>query len=121
MRLDAFVRQEQAIAVLKAVSEIFREADVLRENRERARLKYLFLRHGWTAQSFLQELEKRLGFRLELAGAEHVPADVFRDHAGIHPQKAAGAVLCRRFSASRPHHARTDACGCRSCRAAWQR
>jgi sulfite reductase (ferredoxin) len=90
VRLDAFVRQEQAIAVLKAVSEIFREADVLRENRERARLKYLFLRHGWTAQSFLQELEKRLGFPLAPAGAEHVPADVFRDHAGIHPQKQPG-------------------------------
>ena len=90
VRLDAFIRPEQVIPVLKAVSEIFREADALRENRERARLKYLFLRHGWTAQSFLAELQRRLPFQLEPAGCEEVPSDVFRDHAGIHPQKQPG-------------------------------
>src|SRR5947209_15467531 len=41
----------------------------LRENRERARLKYLFLRHGWTPETFLQELERRLGHQLAPAGA----------------------------------------------------
>jgi sulfite reductase (ferredoxin) len=90
VRLNAFVRQGEVMTVLKAVSEIFREADVLRENRERARLKYLFLRHGWTAESFQQELEKRLGFSLSPAGAEQVPDDVFRDHTGVHPQKRPG-------------------------------
>lgn len=88
--LNAFVRCAQVIPVLKAVSEIFREADPLRENRERARLKYLFLRHGWTPESFLRELEKRLGFRLDEAGTEQVPADVFRDHVGVHPQRQPG-------------------------------
>jgi sulfite reductase (ferredoxin) len=90
VRLNAFVRQQQVIPVLKAVSEIFREADPLRENRERARLKYLFLRHGWTAETFLQEVERRLGYRLEPAATEQVPADVFRDHVGVHPQKQPG-------------------------------
>ena len=90
VRLNAFVRTSQVIPVLKAVSEIFRESDVLRENRERARLKYLFLRHGWTAASFLREIEQRLGFPLEPAATERVPSDVFRDHAGVHPQKQAG-------------------------------
>lgn len=90
VRLNAFIHQNQAIPVLKAVSEIFRDSDVLRENRERARLKYLFLRHGWTAETFLQEVERRLGFRLEPAAAEHVPADVFRDHVGVHAQKQPG-------------------------------
>ena len=90
VRLDSFVRWNQVIPVLKAVSELFRESDVLRENRERARLKYLFLRHGWTAESFLQEIERRLGFRLEPAGTERVPSDVFRDHVGVHPQKQSG-------------------------------
>ncbi|HEY6348877.1 MAG TPA: nitrite reductase [Candidatus Angelobacter sp.] len=90
VRLNAFIRRSQVIPVLKAVSEIFRESDVLRENRERARLKYLFLRHGWTAESFLREIEQRLGFHLEPAAAEQVPGDVFRDHVGVHPQKQQG-------------------------------
>lgn len=90
VRLPAFVRWNQVIHVLHAASEVFRESDVLRENRERARLKYLFLRHGWTAETFLQEIEQRLGFRLEPEGTEQVPADVFRDHVGVHPQKQPG-------------------------------
>jgi sulfite reductase (ferredoxin) len=90
VRLNAFVRWNQVIPVLKAISELFRESDVLREHRERARLKFLFLRHGWTADTFLKDLERRLGFRLDPAGAEQVPADVYRDHVGVHPQKQPG-------------------------------
>lgn len=90
VRLNAFIRRNQALPVLKAVSEVFRDSEVLRENRERARLKYLFLRHGWTAETFLQEVERRLGFQLEPAGNEHVPADVFRDHVGVYTQKQPG-------------------------------
>jgi sulfite reductase (ferredoxin) len=104
VRLDAFVRPEQVISVTKAVSELFREADVLRENRERARLKYLFLQNGWTAESFLRAIEQKAGYKLDPAVPEHVPADVFRDHVGIHPQKQPGlfyvgaAVLRGRIS-----------------------
>jgi len=90
VRLNAFVRWEQVIAVIKAVSDLFREADVLRENRERARLKYLFLQHGWTAESFLQSIERKLGYKLAHAAPEVAPNDVFRDHVGIHPQKQSG-------------------------------
>jgi sulfite reductase (ferredoxin) len=39
VRLNAFVRWEHVIPVSKAVAELFRDADGLRENRERARLK----------------------------------------------------------------------------------
>jgi sulfite reductase (ferredoxin) len=92
VRLNAFVRWEQVLPVAKAVSEIFRDSDGLRENRERARLKFLFLKHGWTAESFLEEVERRLGYKLEPAVPEQAPADVYRDHAGVHPQKQAG--LC---------------------------
>jgi len=90
VRLNAFVRWEQVIPVAKAVSELFRDASVLRENRERARLKYLFLQHGWTAESFLQEIERKLGYKLEPGAPEQAPDDVFRDHVGVHPQKQAG-------------------------------
>ena len=90
VRLNAFIRWEQVLPVLKAVTELFREANVLRENREKARLKFLFLQHGWTAESFLAEVEKRLGYALDPAEPEQVPADIFRDHAGIHPQLQPG-------------------------------
>jgi sulfite reductase (ferredoxin) len=89
-RLDAFVRWDQVIPVIQGVTEIFRDASELRENRERARLKYLFLRHGWTTASFQAELERRIGFKLDPMVQEHPPADVYRDHVGIHPQKQAG-------------------------------
>jgi sulfite reductase (ferredoxin) len=90
VRLNAFVRWEQVIPVARAVSELFRDADGLRENRERARLKYLFLQHGWTAESFLQEVERKLGYKLDPAVPELAPDDVFRDHVGVHPQKQPG-------------------------------
>ncbi|HMD32527.1 MAG TPA: nitrite/sulfite reductase, partial [Candidatus Acidoferrales bacterium] len=41
LRLNAFVQWNQAVSVVRAVAELFRDADVLRENRERARLKFL--------------------------------------------------------------------------------
>jgi sulfite reductase (ferredoxin) len=78
------------IPVIRGVSEIFRDANELRESRERARLKYLFLRHGWTGASFQAELERRMGFKLEPMVEEEPPADIYRDHVGIHAQKQPG-------------------------------
>ncbi len=88
--LNAFVPWEQAIPVLKGIATIFRDSIDLRENRERARLKFLFLRHGWTAESFKEELERRIGFRLDPAVPQKAPDDVYRDHVGIHQQKQPG-------------------------------
>jgi sulfite reductase (ferredoxin) len=76
--------------VARVVAEIFRDQQGLRENRDRARLKYLFLREGWTPESFLREMEARLGYRFEAAPVETLPADGLRDHAGIHAQKQPG-------------------------------
>jgi sulfite reductase (ferredoxin) len=90
VRLNAFVRWNQVLPVVKGISEIFRESDVLRQYREKARLKYLFLAHGWTAERFQEELERRLGFSLAPAVPEDPPDDVYRDHVGIHPQKQDG-------------------------------
>lgn len=89
-RLNAFVLPNQVLPVLKGVATIFRESDVLRENRERARLKFLFLKHGWTSERFLDELQHRIGFDLGPAVREDVPDDVYRDHVGVHPQKQKG-------------------------------
>jgi sulfite reductase (ferredoxin) len=90
VRLNAFVQWSQAVPVVRGVAELFRESEVLRQNRERARLKFLFLQHGWTAESFLDALQERLGFALDPAEEEELPADIHRDHVGIHPQKQAG-------------------------------
>ena len=104
-RLNAFVKQDQVIPVLRGIAEIFRDNASLREHRERARLKFLFLRQGWTAESFQPELESLLGFRLDPAADEQPPSDLYRDHVGIHPQKQSGyfyvgaAVLRGRISA----------------------
>jgi sulfite reductase (ferredoxin) len=89
-RLNAFVRWNQVSPVIKGVAELFRDSEVLREHRERARLKFLFLRHGWTAERFLAELEDRIGFKLDPAVEENPPDDVYRDHVGIHEQKQPG-------------------------------
>jgi sulfite reductase (ferredoxin) len=89
-RLNVFVPWERALAVLKAVTEIFRDSDVLRQHREKARLKFLFLQHGWTAARFRAEIERRLGAPLPPAVPETPPEDVYRDHVGVHPQKQPG-------------------------------
>ena len=89
-RLKAFVRWNQVVPVIKGIAELFRDSEVLREHRERARLKFLFLRHGWTAERFQSELQDRIGFVLDPAEPEAPPDDVYRDHVGIHPQKQLG-------------------------------
>jgi sulfite reductase (ferredoxin) len=90
VRLNAFVQWKQAVPVVRGVAELFRESEVLRQNRERARLKFLFLQHGWTAESFLAALQERLGFKLDPAEPEEMPSDIHRDHVGIHAQKQPG-------------------------------
>jgi sulfite reductase (ferredoxin) len=93
VRLDAFVLPEQVVQVTRAVAELFRDQQGLRENRNRARMKYLFLQEGWTAESFLAELQSRLDFTLLAAAPEVVPDDIYRDHVGVRPQRQAGLSI----------------------------
>jgi sulfite reductase (ferredoxin) len=110
-RLNAFVRWNQLEPVIKGIAELFRESSQLREHRERARLKFLFLKHGWKADDFQKELEQRIGFHLDSAVPEHAPADVYRDHIGIHAQKqpaycyVGAAVLRGRITAEQMRNA----------------
>jgi sulfite reductase (ferredoxin) len=111
VRIPAFIRQDQALAVVTAVTGIFREQQVLRENRTRARLKYLFMRHGWTAETMLEAIEARLGYKLDSdpISEDAVPDDVYRDHIGITPQRQPGlsavgaSVLRGRLSGDQLH------------------
>ena len=90
VRLNAFVPQDKAYELTKAVCEIFREQDELRENRTRARLKYLFMRHGWTAESMLAAIEEKLGYKFEPCEEGPIADDLYRDHVGVHRQKQDG-------------------------------
>ena len=66
-------------------------SDVLRVSRGKARMKYLFLTQGWTAERFLAEVNARLGYTVDRAVAEEqLPPEHFRDHVGIHPQRQPG-------------------------------
>ncbi len=90
VRLNAFIPQNKAYDVVKAVCEIFREQDALRENRTRARIKYLFMRHGWTAEQMLAAIEDRLGYKFDPSKEGPIADDVYRDHVGVHRQKQEG-------------------------------
>jgi sulfite reductase (ferredoxin) len=105
VKLNAFVQYQQVVPTVRAVAEIFRDSGILREGRQRARLKFLFLKHGWDGDAFLTEVNRRLGFALDPAVAEDAPQDVYRDHVGVHAQKQQGyfyvgaAVLRGRITA----------------------
>ncbi len=92
VRIPAFIPQDKALEVVTAVVRIFREQTELRENRTRARIKYLFMRHGWTAESMLEAIETKIGYKLDPSpiAADIVPDDIYRDHTGITSQKQPG-------------------------------
>jgi sulfite reductase (ferredoxin) len=92
VRIPAFIRQDQAYDAVHATTEIFREQLELRENRTRARIKYLFMRFGWTAESFLAAIEEKLGYKLDPSPTTEdiIPDDIYRDHIGIAPQRQPG-------------------------------
>ncbi len=90
VKLDAFLREEEVLPVVRGIAELFRRQQGLRQSRDRARLKYLFLAEEWTAERFLTELEAILGYKLAPGVADEVPDDVFRDHSGVHPQRQPG-------------------------------
>ena len=90
VRLNAFIPQDKAYEAIVKVIEIFREQTVLRESRTSARIKYLFMKHGWSAESMLAEIEKRMGFTFDPQQEGPVAPDIYRDHVGAHKQKQDG-------------------------------
>jgi sulfite reductase (ferredoxin) len=90
VRLNAFIPQDKAYDAVHAVCEIFREQQVLRESRTHARIKYLFMKHGWTAESMLAAVEDKLGYKFDAADEGAIVDDVYRDHVGVRRQKQDG-------------------------------
>ncbi len=92
VRIPAFIPQDKAYDVIHAVITIFREQTVLRESRTHARIKYLFMKFGWTAEQMLEAIEAKLGYKLDPSpvSEDAVPDDIYRDHVGVTRQKQAG-------------------------------
>lgn len=87
-RLNAFVRPEQVVELLLAITDIWRDTPDYREKRHHARFKYLI--HDWGVEKFRQTLETKLGRALEPSPSYQDPPDRYRDHVGVHAQKHDG-------------------------------
>jgi sulfite reductase (ferredoxin) len=90
VRLNAFIAQTEVVEISEAIAAIFRDSEELRVNRTKARLKYLFINHGYTAERFLSEIESRIGRKLPPAVDEDIPDGRVRDHVGVQRQKEPG-------------------------------
>lgn len=103
--LPVWLQPEEVVPAAQAIAALYRDRHELRQNRAKARLKFLFLEHGWTVERFRAEIETRMGRRLADAPPEPSPRAGFRDHLGLQPQKQPGyywagvSVLRGRISA----------------------
>jgi sulfite reductase beta subunit-like hemoprotein len=85
--IDAFFTPEQAIDVTRAVAAIFRDFGY-REKRTHARFKFLIA--DWGPEKFKEKLIEYLGYTPKPGLPDNAPGNIYRDHAGVNPQKQAG-------------------------------
>lgn len=87
-RASRYVREEQAQDVIVACAEIFRD-NGNRDSRSKARVRHLI--NEWGLDKFVEELEKKLGYSLEI-GKEEPFVESFenRNHFGINKSKIDG-------------------------------
>ncbi len=76
-----YITAKKAVAVSKAVTEIFRDYGN-RENRSKARLGHLI--EQWGTEKFVNELHNKVDFRLEQHSHPHFTPYSKRTHFGIH-------------------------------------
>lgn len=90
--MNAFVTPDQVLQVAHAISEIYRDAEILRKNRGQARLKFYLHdpKIGIGAEAFRAMIQEKLPFTLEEGVPNPAPRDAESDHLGIHPQKQDG-------------------------------
>lgn len=88
-RLNAFVKPDRVIDVVRVITELWRDEPAYREKRHHARLKYMI--HDWGVEKFRAAMEARLGYALDNAPADYQdPPDRYRDHVGVYEQKQPG-------------------------------
>jgi sulfite reductase beta subunit-like hemoprotein len=85
--LNMFVPPEKLLSLFIAVTTIFRDFGN-RENRKKARLKFLV--DEWGIERFEAEVRSRLDWKPEPAVEWPEPKKMFRDHIGVHSQKQEG-------------------------------
>lgn len=85
--LGVWVPMEQALEVLRAIVDVWREDLKYRLSRTRARLKFMV--HDTGAEVFRSRVEERLGRSLP-DGAVPPPPSGEQDHTGIHAQRQEG-------------------------------
>ncbi|MCX7625328.1 MAG: hypothetical protein N2Z21_03850, partial [Candidatus Sumerlaeaceae bacterium] len=90
--LGVFLRPEEVFDVVREIAAIFRNSEVLRQDRGRARLKFLIHdpKIGIGPKKFLEMLEARLSHTLERATPPPFPPHAEHDHLGIYAQKQEG-------------------------------
>jgi ferredoxin-nitrite reductase len=85
--LGAFVPVSEALAVLRAILDVWRSTTEYRMSRVKARLKFMIDDYG--VEEFRRLVEARLGHPLEDLAELHPPS-ADGDHMGIHEQKTPG-------------------------------
>jgi sulfite reductase beta subunit-like hemoprotein len=103
--LGVLIEPEEAVELCAAVASVFRD-EGNRENRKRARLKFLI--EQWEIPRFREEVEARLGWKLRRAAQPEAAPITERDrsHLGINGQRVNGlyyvgvSILGGRTSAS---------------------
>lgn len=90
--LNVFVKREEVLKVVHAISEIYRDAEILRKNRGQARLKFYLHdpKIGIGGPAFREMIEDKLGYKLEEGVPNPAPREAETDHLGVHPQKQEG-------------------------------
>jgi ferredoxin-nitrite reductase len=87
--LGAFVPVGQALAVMRAILDVWRSTTEYRISRVKARLKFMVDDYG--VEEFRRLVEARLGHQLEDLAEMPLP-DGESDHMGIHEQKVMGRL-----------------------------
>lgn len=90
--MKIFIKPEQVLEVSHAISELYRDAEVLRKNRGQARLKFYIHdpKIGIGGDAFRQMLQEKLSFQLEDGVPNPAPKHAESDHLGVQPQKQEG-------------------------------
>src|SRR5438105_36752 len=86
--LGVFVRPDEALPVLRALLDAWREDLTYRVSRVKARMKFMVDDYG--ADGMRRAVEERLGYALP--DYELAPPGPVSDHLGVHPQSEPGLV-----------------------------
>ncbi|HSB09463.1 MAG TPA: nitrite/sulfite reductase [Blastocatellia bacterium] len=91
--LGVLIEPDEVVDLCAAIAAVFRD-EGNRENRKRARLKFLV--EQWDIPRFREEVEARLGRKLRRAEEPEAPPIAARDrtHLGIHRQRGDSSHYC---------------------------